>query len=110
MILGLLMCSKSKEVRISLTNPQNMPVAFDGHYQFNQESEEEMTGTTPKEYEFSMKKGDQLTGIVYKSDSTNFTDTLRFQVYIDDVEQTQMRQNIVHPYPIEAIQFQCTVQ
>jgi hypothetical protein len=69
-----------------------------------------MTGTTPKDYEFSMKKGDQLLGVVYKSDSTNFTDTLRFQVYFDDVEQTSLQKNIVIPTELGGIQFQFTVQ
>ncbi|MEO0127841.1 MAG: hypothetical protein ABIL44_08850 [candidate division WOR-3 bacterium] len=104
------MCSKSKEVKISLTNPQNLAVAFDGYYILNQGNQEPMTGTTPKDYEFSMKKGDQLSGIVYKSDSTNFTDTLRFQVYIDDVEQPSLLRNIVIPTQLGGIQFQFTVQ
>jgi hypothetical protein len=39
-VIGLLVCSKSKEVRISLTNPQNLAVAFDGYYILNQEPQE----------------------------------------------------------------------
>ncbi len=109
-VIGLLVCSKSKEVRISLTNPQNLAVAFDGYYILNQEPQEAMTGTTPKDYEISMKKGDQLIGIVYKSDSSNLTDTLRFRIYIDEVEQSSMSKDIILPTLMNGIGFQISVQ
>jgi hypothetical protein len=108
--LAVLSCSKTKDVTISLTNPQSIAVAYDGHYQVNTDAEEAMTGTTPHDYQFSLKKGDQLIGQLWKSDSSNFTDTLRFQVFVDDVEQTSMTHNIIIPTELGGIQFSLSVQ
>jgi hypothetical protein len=96
MILGLA-CSKSKDITLELTNPQGIAVAFDGYYKINDEAEVDMTGETPEEYDFTLEKGDDVMGLVYKSDTTNFTDTLHFQVFIDGEERSDLSADIVMP-------------
>ena len=103
-------CSQTKTVAIDLSNNQSLAVAYDGYYILNQEAQEAMTGTTPHAYEFDLKKGDVLQGIVYKSDSSNFTDTLVFKIFIDDVEQESFTRNIIIPTELGGIGFQLTVQ
>lgn len=100
----------SKEVTIELSNPQDIPVAFDGHYQVNAEPEEAMTGETPAEYVFELEEGDQVDGMVYKSDSTNITDTLHFRVLVDGVEQSNLVADIVIPTALGGITFSFSVQ
>jgi len=109
MILGLT-CSKSKDVTIELTNPNDVAVAFDGFYQINDEAEEAMTGETPAEYVFTLEKGDDVNGMVYKSDSTNFTDTLHFRVLIDGEEQSTLVRDIWIPTELGGITFTFSVQ
>ncbi len=103
-------CSTSKEVTISLTNTQSKAVAFDGHYQVNTDAEVPMTGTTPHEYVETLSKGDQLIGQIWKSDSTNITDTLHFTVLIDGEEQTSLTKDLYIPTQLGGIQFQVSVQ
>ncbi|HEC78276.1 MAG TPA: hypothetical protein ENI34_03930 [candidate division WOR-3 bacterium] len=103
-------CSKSKTVTLNLSNNQNIAVAYAGYYSLNDGAEESISGTTPNEYEFVLEKGDKLAGLIYKSDSSNVTDTLVFKVYVDDVEQTDLTRNIVIPTEIGGVQFQITVQ
>jgi hypothetical protein len=49
-----------------------------------------------------------MVGEIWKSDSTNFTDTLRFQVFVDGEEHTSMRYNLRIPF--QKIQFSLSVQ
>jgi len=106
--LAVVSCTKSKEIEIRLSNPQSIAVDFDGQYQVNTDTEMPMTNSTPYSYEFSLVKGDQLVGQVWKSDSSNFTDTLRFQVFVDGVERTNMTYNLL--IPLQHIQFSLSVQ
>lgn len=101
-------CTASKEIEIRLSNPQGMVVDFDGYYQVNTDTDMPMTNSTPYSYDFSLEKGDQLIGQVWKSDSSNFTDTLRFQVFVDGVEHTNMTYNLLVPF--HNIQFSLSVQ
>ncbi len=57
-----------------------------------------------------LSKGDILQGIIYKSDSSNFTDALVFKILIDDVEQTAFTRNILIPTELGGISFQLNVQ
>ncbi len=112
LILGLACTTTaSREVTIELTNPHDtIPVAFDGFYQINDGTEEAMTGETPAEYTFELEEGDQVDGMVYKSDSTNITDTLHFQVLIDGVEQTNLAADIIVPTELGGVTFSFSVQ
>lgn len=47
-------CTQTKEIKILLTNSQNLAVAYDGHYQVSTEGQVAMTGTTPHDYDFSL--------------------------------------------------------
>ena len=98
------------DIVISLTNPQDTPVEFDGHYTINDGAEQAMTGTTPEEYAFTLGEGDEVDGIIYKSDSTNVTDTLHFEVSVNDEEQTNLTRDIIIPTELGAIQFSFSVQ
>jgi hypothetical protein len=110
MILGLACTTTaSREVTIELTNPHDtVVVAFDGYYQVNAGAEEPMTGETPAEYIFELEEGDQVDGMVYKSDTTNLTDTLHFQVLFDGVEQPIHTKDIIQPSDV--IAFTISVQ
>jgi hypothetical protein len=98
------------DVTLDLTNAQAIAVAFGGYYKINDGNEEAMTGTTPKAYDLILDKGDELTGVVYKSDSTNFTDTLHFRILINDEEQSGLTADVVIPTIAGGAQFQITVQ
>ncbi len=101
----------SREVTIELTNPHDaVPVAFGGYYQINDGTEEPIAGETPAEYTFELEKRDGVDGMIYKSDSTNFTDTLHFQVLIDGVEQSNLAADIIIPTEIGGIIFSFAVQ
>ncbi len=69
-----------------------------------------MTGETPAEYTFELEKRDGIDGMVYKSDTTNFTDTLHFQVLIDGVEQSNLAADIIIPAENGGIIFSFAVQ
>jgi hypothetical protein len=101
-------CTPSKEIEIRLSNPQGIVTDFDGYYQVNTDTEMPMTNSTPYSYDFSLVKGDQLVGQIWKSDSSNFTDTLRFQVFVDGVEHTNMTYNLLVSF--QHIQFSLSVQ
>jgi hypothetical protein len=107
-VIAALSCTKTKEIEIRLTNPQNLALHFDGFYRVNSEDSLQMTGTTPQDFDFSFKKGDQLIGQIWKSDSTNYSDTLRFQVFVDGVEHTNMNYSLIIPF--SRIQFTLSVQ
>jgi len=107
-VMAAVSCTKTKEIQIRLTNPQNLELHFDGNDTLNSEAQEPMTGTTPQNFDFSPKKGDQLIGQVWKSDSTNFSDTLQFQVFVDGVENTNMTYNLLVPF--SHIRFTLSVQ
>ena len=110
-ILGLACTTTaSREVTIDLSNPQDTAVAFDGYYQVNAGAEEPMTGETPAEYIFELEEGDQVNGMVYKSDSTNLTDTLHFRVLVDGVEQSNLVADIIIPTELGRITFSFSVQ
>jgi len=111
LILGLACTTTaSREVTIDLSNPQDTAVAFDGYYQVNAGAEEPMTGETPAEYIFELEEGDQVNGMVYKSDSTNLTDTLHFRVLVDGVEQSNLVADIIIPTELGGITFSFSVQ
>jgi hypothetical protein len=95
---------------LSLTNTQNIAVAFDGYYQINDGTQEAMTDTTPWEHTIVMEKGDELDGRVYKSDSTNIKDTLHFRILVDGEEQSNLTADIVIPTELGGVQFHLAVQ
>jgi hypothetical protein len=103
-------CSQSKDITLSLTNPQNTAVEFDGYFQVNNGIQEAMTGTTPWEHTVIMEKGDELDGQVYKSDSTNFTDTLHFRILVDGEEQSNLTADIILPTEVGGVQFHLALQ
>ena len=106
LILGI-GCSTSKDITISLTNAQGIAVDFDGYYQVNNGTQETMTGSTPWDHTIVMDKGDVLDGQVFKSDTSNMTDTLRVAILIDGNEE--LTENIVIPI-IQIAQFHLEVQ
>ncbi len=106
--MAMLSCTKSKEIEIRLSNPQGLTLHFDGYSSVNAGTQEAMAGTTPQSFNFSLEKGDQVIGQVWKSDSTNFTDTLRFQVFVDGEEHTNMTYNLLIPF--SHIQYTLSVQ
>jgi len=106
LILGIA-CSQSKDITISLTNSQGIAVAFDGYYQVNSGTQESMTGTTPWEHTIVMDKGDVLDGQVFKSDTSNVTDTLRVAILIDGNEE--LTENVILPI-VHIAQFHVEVQ
>lgn len=103
-----LSCSQTKEIEIRLSNPQNITLHFDGFYKVNNVDSLQMTGTTPQSFDFSLKKGDQIIGQVWKSDSTNFSDTLRFQVFVEGEEYASMKYSLLIPF--SHLQFTLSVQ
>ena len=102
----LLTCSKKFDVVLSLTNPQDIPVAFTGYYWDPVSADSvPLDGTTPREYDFVMEKGDEISGIVHK-DGPNTEDTLHFQIFVDGEERITQKVTI----PSQMIQFQLTAQ
>lgn len=102
----IIACDNSKDVTLSLTNPQNLSVSFTGYYIVTATGDSvPMNGVTPREYNLSMEKGDGLTGMVHK-DGANMTDTLHFQVLVNGEEEVTQKVTI----PSQIIQFQVTVQ
>ena len=111
-IILVLACTTttSREITLDLSNPQDIAVAFNGYYQINDELQATITGETPAEYVFELERGDEVDGAVYKSDSTNFTDTLHFRVLVDGVEQSDLAADIVIPAESGRITFYLSVQ
>lgn len=102
----VLACDSSKEVTLSLTNPQDLSVSFSGYYLATATGDSvAMEGVTPREYTLSMEKGDGLTGMVYK-DGANMTDTLHFRILVNGNEEVTQKVTT----PAQIIQFQITVQ
>lgn len=114
LFIGLLFvgisCSASKDITISLTNAQDIAVDYDGYYQINNGTQESMTGSTPWEHVIVMEKGDVLDGQVYKSDSTNVTDTLHFALLVDGEEQSALTADIIIPTELGGVAFHLEVQ
>lgn len=107
LIISSLNCgSDSADVRISLTNPNNKAVPFNGYYILTATSDSvTMEGSTPGEYTFSLAKGESATGTVYK-DTVDIIDTLYFQVFLNDEEQLSQKVTTL----LEVIQFQIQAQ
>ena len=88
-------CSSSKDVVLSLTNPQGLSVAFTGYY-YDPETNDTtlMDGSTPRDYLLVLGKGDVIEGSVHK-DGPDTIDTLQLEVYVDD--ETLMVQKVTIP-------------
>ena len=54
-----------------------------------------------------MEEGDWIHGLVYK-DTVDGIDMLNFRLLADDDEKFDL--SVTFPYPVEAIQFQLTVE
>lgn len=95
-------CSTSKDVVLSMTNPQNLSVSFSGYYYFDSLPGDTITfnGVTPREYELVLEKGDAISGIVHK-DGSDMTDTLHFQIFVNDDELVTQKTTA----PSQVIQF-----
>jgi hypothetical protein len=88
-------CSSSKDVVLSLTNPQGKALAFTGYY-FDTETTDTtlMDGSTPRDYMFVISKSDVIEGTVHK-DGPDTIDTLQLAVIVDD--ETLMVQKVTIP-------------
>ena len=105
-VLSLNCGADSVDVRISLTNPNNKTVPFDGYYILTATSDSiVMDAATPREYSFTLEKGEGVTGSVFK-DTTDLIDTLHFQVFFGDEEKLSQKVTTL----IEVIQFQIEAQ
>lgn len=103
-------CGGTKEfdVTMQLSNPQDKAVKFGGYYVLEETADSvPIQGYTPEEYNFTVEKGDKIHGQVYK-DTVDVADTLNFKLLVDDEEKYDL--NVTMPYPLQAIQFQLTVE
>jgi hypothetical protein len=101
-VLSLHCGADSVDVRISLTNPNNKTVPFNGYYILTATSDSiVMDAATPGEYSFTLEKGDGVSGSVFK-DTTDVVDTLHFQVFFGDEEKLSQKVTTL----LEVIQFQ----
>ncbi|UCC11467.1 MAG: hypothetical protein JSW02_08945 [candidate division WOR-3 bacterium] len=88
-------CTSSKDVVLSLTNPQGIAVAFTGYYYDTETSDTTiLDGSTPREYMFTISKNDVIEGSVHK-DGPDVIDTLQFEIFVD--EETLMVQKVTIP-------------
>ncbi len=88
-------CTSSKDVVLSLTNPQGLAVAFTGYYYDTETSDTTiLDGATPREYMFTISKNDVIEGSVHK-DGPDVIDTLQFEIFVD--EETLMVQRVTIP-------------
>ncbi|MDH5186340.1 MAG: hypothetical protein ACETVX_01100 [bacterium] len=105
-ILSLNCGKKEAEIKLSLTNPQDLAIPFNGYYKLAATGDSvAMKDHTPKEYTFILKKGESASGIVYK-DTADFTDTLHFRILQDDSEIMSKKMTSI----LDAVQFQVTAQ
>jgi hypothetical protein len=106
LLLLVAACSTSKEVILSLTNPQDLTVSFSGYYIFESTGDSvPMNGVTPKEYVLVLEKDDQITGKIHK-DGSDMVDTLLFRVLVDDEEVFNQKPVL----PSQVIEFTVTAQ
>jgi hypothetical protein len=106
-LLSLTACLKKEvENTISLTNPQGKAVPFNGYYKLTATGDSViMYDYTPKEYTFSLHKGEGATGLIYK-DTTDMIDTLYLVIKSGDSELLSKKMTSI----LEAVQFQITAQ
>jgi len=106
LLLMIVACSTSKEVVLSLTNPQDLSVSFGGYYIVESTGDSvPMNGVTPNEYVMSLEKDEQINGKIHK-DGSNMTDTLHFRVLVDDEEVLSQKTTL----PSQVIEFTVTAQ
>ena len=100
-------CSTSKDVVLSMTNPQDLSVSFSGYYYFDSLPEDTITlnGVTPREYEIVLEKGEVISGIVHK-DGSDMTDTLHFRILVNDDEKLTQKTTA----PSQVIQFDVSAE
>ena len=105
-VLSLNCGADSVDVRISLTNPNNKTVPFNGYYILTATSDSiVMDAATPREYSTTLEKGDGVSGSVFK-DNTDLVDTLHFQVFFGDEEKLSHKVTTL----TQVIQFQIEAQ
>lgn len=105
-VLSLNCGADSVDVRISLTNPNSKTVPFSGYYILTATSDSTvMDAATPREYTFTLEKGDGVSGSVFKN-TTDIVDTLHFQVFFGDEEKLSQKVTTLS----EVIQFQIEAQ
>ena len=98
--------SDTANVRISLTNPNDIAVPFSGYYIITTTSDSVvMEGSTPGEYTFSLSQGESATGQLFKN-SVDIVDTLHFQLFLNDEEQLSQKTTTIQ----EVIQFSIQAQ
>ena len=108
-ILLSLNCGKKEaEITLSLTNPEDKAIPFNGYYKLSATGDSvEMKDHTPKDYSFILKKGESASGMVYK-DTADFIETLNFRILKDGKEMDN--KSITVPTWIGGVQFQVTAQ
>jgi len=105
-LLSLNCGADSVDVRISLTNPNNKTVSFNGYYILAATDDSiVMDAATPGEYTFTLEKGESASGSVLK-DTTDTVDTLYFQLFMNDEEKLSQKVTTL----LEVIQFQIEAQ
>ncbi len=105
-LLSLNCGTDSIDVKISLTNPNNKTVPFNGYYKLAATGDSVvMDAATPGEYTFTLEKGESLNGSVFK-DTTDLVDTLHFQLFLGDEEKLSHKVTTSQ----EIIQFQIEAQ
>jgi len=105
-LLSLNCGANSIDVRISLTNPNNKTVSFDGYYKVVATGDSvAMNAATPGGYTFTLEKGESASGSVLK-DTTDTVDTLYFQLFMNDDEKLSQKVTTSQ----EIIQFQIEAQ
>lgn len=100
-------CSTSKDVVISMTNPQDLTVSFSGYYYYETAPDDTiaLNGTTPREYAIVLEKGEVISGEVYK-DGPNMIDTFHVRILVDDDEILTQKTTS----PSQIIQFDVTAE
>ncbi len=88
-------CSSSKDVILSLTNPQGLNISYTGFYYDTETNDTTLlNGSTPRDYMLVLGKGDVIEGSVHK-DGSDTIDTLQLEVIVD--EETLMVQKVTIP-------------
>jgi len=105
-VLSLNCGADSVDVTISLTNPNNKTVPFNGYYILAATGDSVvMDAATPREYNFTLETGEGVSGSVFK-DTTDVVDTLHFQVFFGNEEKLSQKVTTL----LEVIQFQIEAQ
>jgi hypothetical protein len=93
-------------VSLRLSNPQGKAVPFYGYYIMSTSTDTFfMDDYTPREYNFSLERGQSASGIMYK-DTIDVVDTLQFEVFVNGEEHLNQKVTEI----TQVIQFQVSAQ